>query len=71
MQILIANHWTEVGDPSGKVRGQIEEAEGYCNPVGRPKISTNQDLWELPETKPPTKEHTCADLCPLPHHTHM
>ena len=64
MQILTANHWTEVRDPYGRVRGRIEGAEGDGNPIGRPTVSTNLDPWELPETEPPTKEHTLA--CPKP-----
>lgn len=60
MQILTANHWTEVRDPYGRVRGRIEGAEGDGNPIGRPTVSTNLDPWELPETEPPTKEHTWA-----------
>jgi hypothetical protein len=62
MQISTAKHWTEVGDPCGRVRGRIEGTEGDGNPIGRPTVSTNLDPWELPETKPPTKEHTQADL---------
>ena len=64
MQILIAKHWTEVRDPYGRVRGRIEGAEGDGNPIGRPTVSTNLDPWELPETEPPTKEHTQAGLRP-------
>jgi hypothetical protein len=60
MQILRINHWTEVGDPYGRVRGRIEGAEGDGNPIGRPTVSTNLDPRELSETKPPTKEHTFA-----------
>jgi hypothetical protein len=35
MQILRANHWTEVRDPSGRVKGRIEGAEGDGNPIRR------------------------------------
>ena len=56
MQMLTANHCTEVGDP------MEELGEGDCNPIGRTTVSTNLDPWELPETKPPTKEHTWAVL---------
>ena len=66
MQILTANHWTEVRNPDGNVRGRIEGAEGDGNPIGRTTVSTNLDPWELPETKPPTKEHTWAG--PWPSH---
>ncbi|EDL24446.1 mCG1048826 [Mus musculus] len=37
MQILTANHWTEVRDPYGRLR----RAEGDGNPIGRPTVSTN------------------------------
>ena len=65
MQILRATHWTEVRDPNGRIRGKIEGAEGDGNPIGRPTVSANLDPWELPETKPPTKEHTWAGPRPL------
>jgi hypothetical protein len=42
MQILTANHWTEVRNPDGNVRGRIEGAEGDGNPIGRTTVSTNQ-----------------------------
>jgi hypothetical protein len=67
MQILIASHWTEVRDPYGRVRGRIEGAEGDGNLIERPTVSTNLDSWELPETKPLTKEHMWAGLWPLVH----
>jgi hypothetical protein len=35
MQILTANHWTEVRDLYGRVRGRIKGAEGDGNPIGR------------------------------------
>jgi hypothetical protein len=57
MQILPANHWTDVGDPYGRVRGRVEGAERNGNPIGRPTVSPNPDTLELTETKPPTKEH--------------
>ena len=60
MQILTANHWTEVADSYGRVRGRTEGAEGDGNPIARPTVSTNQNPWELSETKQPTKEHTWA-----------
>jgi hypothetical protein len=60
--ILTANHWTEVGDSYGRVKGSIEGAEGDVNPIGRPTVATNPDPSELPETKPPAKEHTCVGL---------
>jgi hypothetical protein len=57
MQIL-NNHWTEVRDPYGRVRGRTEEAEGNGNPIGKSTMSTKLNLWELPETKAPSKDHT-------------
>ena len=62
MQILTANHWTEVKGPYGRVRGRIEGEEGDGNPIGRPTLSTNLDPQELPETKPPIRDHTWAGL---------
>ena len=60
MQILTVNHWTEVRDPCGRVGGRIEEAGEDGKPKERATVSTN-DLSELPETTPPTKEHTWID----------
>jgi hypothetical protein len=37
----------------GRVRRRTEGAKGDCNLIGRPTVSANLDLWELPETKPP------------------
>jgi hypothetical protein len=67
MQILTFRLWTEVWDPYVRVRGRTEGAEGAGNPIRRPTVSTNLDSWELPETKPPTKEHTRAGLKSLAH----
>ena len=67
MQILTTKHWTEGGNPNGRVRGRIEGTEGDGNPIGRSSVSTNLDPWQLPEIKPPTKEHTWAGLKPLAH----
>lgn len=36
-----ANLWTEPGDPSGKVRGRDEVAEGDYNPTRRTPVSIN------------------------------
>jgi hypothetical protein len=58
MQILTANHWTQVGNPYGRVRGRIKGTEGDDDPIRRPTMSTNLDPWELPETKPSIKECT-------------
>jgi hypothetical protein len=35
--------------------------------IGRPTVTTNWGLWELPEAKPPTTEHTGAVLRFLTH----
>jgi hypothetical protein len=67
MQILTSNHWMEVWDPYGRVRGMIEVAEVGGNSIGRTEVSSNPDPWELPETNPPTKEHTWAGLWPQAH----
>ena len=67
MQIFTANHWTEVGDQYGRDRGRIEKTEEDCNPIGRKAVSVNPDSSEFPETKPKTKEHTWACLCPRAH----
>ena len=67
MQILTANHWTEVGDLYGRVRGRTEETEVDRNPIGRPTVSTNLYTWELPGSKPGNKEHTQTHLRLLAH----
>jgi hypothetical protein len=48
MQILTANHWTEVSVLYGRVRRRIEGAEGDGNPIGRPTVSTNLDPLGAP-----------------------
>ena len=66
MQVL----WPTTGLSSGstgRVRGRIKEAEGDGNPIGRTIVPTNQDLSELPEPKPPTKEYTLVGHWPLAH----
>jgi hypothetical protein len=35
----------------------IEESKGNDNPIGKPKVSTNPNLSELPQMKLPTKYH--------------
>jgi hypothetical protein len=42
--MLAANHWTDYGVTSGRVREKTEGAEGVCNPIGRIAISTIQTL---------------------------
>jgi hypothetical protein len=39
-----ANHWTEPRDPSERIRGRAEGAEGECNPIRRTTVSIN---WTL------------------------
>ena len=46
MLIHIPNHWTEVSDPYGGIRGQIEGAEVEDNSIGIPAVSTKLDIWE-------------------------
>jgi hypothetical protein len=55
MHIQIANHWTEVRDPYGRVRGRSEGIEVDGNPIGRQILSTTPVTWVLPESKPSTK----------------
>jgi hypothetical protein len=61
MQILTPKLWTEAGNTYGRVRERTERTERNSNPIGRPTVSPNLDLWELSETEPSTKEHTRAD----------
>jgi hypothetical protein len=52
------------------MRGRTEGTEGTeedDDPTGRPTVSTNLDTWKLPETEPPTKEHSQAGPWPLMH----
>jgi hypothetical protein len=63
MHIHAANHWIEIRDQCGGVRGTIGAEEDH-NPRQRTTVSTNLGLSELPETKPKTKEHIWDDLCP-------
>jgi hypothetical protein len=47
------------------LRNEVRDHYGRVgNPIERPKVSTNLDLLELPETKLPTKEHTWAGPWP-------
>jgi hypothetical protein len=57
--MLTANHWTEHGDPSERIKERTEEAKGDCNPIGRTTLSTRP--LDLPETKPPIKDYTWRD----------
>jgi hypothetical protein len=54
-QILKSNHWTEVRNPYGWIRGRIKGAVGEGNPIGRPAASTDPDSREFSDTEPPTR----------------
>ena len=47
--------------------GRLEEAEEEDDPIGRPSVSTYPDPRELPETGPPTRQHTQAGPRPPTH----
>jgi hypothetical protein len=64
MQIFTPNQWTEAADLCGWIRGKLEEAEEEGNPVGGPAVSINVDLRDLPDTGPPTRQYTSADMSP-------
>ena len=49
-------------DCFGRVTGRIGGLKEDSNPTGRQAVSTNLGSWEVPETEPPTKEHTGAVL---------
>jgi hypothetical protein len=66
IQIFTANHWTEVRDSHGRVRGRTEGAEGDCNPIGRPIVSTNLDSSELTGTE--SKPKSIHGLVHGPHY---
>ena len=51
--------------------GKIEEPRGAMYSRRRPTEAINMDLWGLPESEPPTKEHTGAETRPLMHVPHM
>jgi hypothetical protein len=53
-QILTPNHWTEVRDPEGWIRGRIEKAERESDPIRIPAVSSNPYPRELTETELPT-----------------
>lgn len=64
MQIPMAKQMAEVRNTCGRVKKKIEVQEGGENPTGRPIESTNQDPWELSESKPPTKNYTPSETRP-------
>ena len=40
--MFASNHWTDHRVPSGGIRERTGGAEGFCNTIGRTKITTNQ-----------------------------
>jgi hypothetical protein len=50
MQVQKAKKWSESRDPYARVRGRIQRNDRDDNPIGRPKVPTNLDPFELPET---------------------
>jgi hypothetical protein len=42
LQILTVKHWTEVGDPYGRVRGRLEGTEGMAIAYEHRKINSFQ-----------------------------
>ena len=56
--MLTGNHCTEVRDLYGGIKGRTEEAVGDGTTIGGLTVSANLDPRMLPETKPPTEEHT-------------
>jgi hypothetical protein len=43
MQKIIPHHWAEFGDPCGRIREKLEEAEEDGDTVGRSAVSINLD----------------------------
>ena len=58
MEMLATSYCTAHRVPNARVRERIEGAERVCNPIGRTAISINQNISEIPWSKPPIKEHT-------------
>ena len=52
MQIFTSNQWTEVDEPCGWIRKRLEESEEEGDPIRRPTVSTNLDLWDLSDIEP-------------------
>jgi hypothetical protein len=59
----------ELKESFRRVQVELSEVEGVTDTTGTPAESTNLDLWELPETEPPTKKHTWAK--PKAPHTYV
>jgi hypothetical protein len=57
-----------VGSPMEELRGGLKELKVIASPPGgggeRPRVSTNLGPSKLPETEPPTKEHTHTQAGP-------
>jgi hypothetical protein len=55
----------------GELGERLKEQKGKGDPIGRSAVSTNPvpdpDLWELPENKPLTRQHTQTDPMALAH----
>jgi hypothetical protein len=66
MQIFTLNKWTEAIEPCDWIREELEEAE-EGDPAGRPGVSFNLDPGGLSNTRPPTRQHTPADMGPPTH----
>jgi len=66
MQIFTPKQWTEAAEPCGWVRKNLEEDE-KDNSTERPATSINLDLRDLSDTKPPTRQHTPAEMRPQTH----
>jgi hypothetical protein len=49
--MFTANHWTEHGYPSERVRGRTEGAEGVCNPIKTKQNKTKQNKTKQNKTK--------------------
>ena len=62
-----AKHWPKAREPHGKIKRRIEGTEEDGNSKEKLKPPMNMDLWELPETEPPTKRCIGADLKPKAH----
>jgi hypothetical protein len=67
MNIFTAHHWSESGNPCGRVRRRIEGGEGVCYSIERTIVLTNLDTSEFPETKSKSKEHAWAGSWPWVH----
>lgn len=48
-------HWIEVRNLYGRIRGKVEEAEEQDKSIGRSAVSTNPNPRELLDTEPPTR----------------